>query len=348
MLLAAAERRLGKVLRVKADELVAAADTDFALLDEAGAVPGIAWKETPVATLLAGPTLLTPEIKVDRAITAQGQDVEKQVLTRLAAFVEAQKQKHLLPLIKMQESAADPAVPPVVRAVFAQLGDAGGVIARVDLDTALDALDKEQRHLLRKAGIDIGVLDIYHPGLLKPGAARWRSALSAACIAKPCLPLPQPGLTLILAGERPDQLGARIAGFRGFGEQMLRIDMAERMARTAHETIAKGEAFTHLSPQIVSLGLTEPSFLQMMRLAGFRAIEAPPEGGVNWAFRGRQKARAQDARGANARGPRKDAGGNRRTASKRNGEPRAAAAGATPAPANNAFAGLAELLGRNG
>src|SRR3546814_13722718 len=36
MLLAAAERRLGRILRVKADELLGAPDTDFALTDEAG------------------------------------------------------------------------------------------------------------------------------------------------------------------------------------------------------------------------------------------------------------------------------------------------------------------------
>jgi ATP-dependent RNA helicase SUPV3L1/SUV3 len=372
MLLAAADRRLGKVLRVKADELVAAADADFALLDEAGQNPGIAWGETPVATLLTGPSLLAPEIRLDRALLSLGQDVQKQVVARLAAWFEAQKQKHLLPLVKMAESAADPAVPPVVRAVFAQLADAGGVIARTELDSALGHLDKEQRHLLRKAGIDIGVLDIYHPGLLKPGAARWRSALLAARIAKPCLPLPQPGLTLIPAGEKPAQMGARIAGFRGFGEQMLRIDMAERMARTAHETIARNEPFTHGSPQIVSLGLSEAAFLQLMRLAGFRPVtpaaapipapeteggdatesaegtEAPPAApGANWAFRGRQKARPdRPQHGQQPRGAKP--GGNKRHPGKDGGQARAASAGSTPAPANNAFAGLAELLGRNG
>src|SRR3546814_5754832 len=66
---------------------------------------------------------------------------------------------------------------------------------------------------------------IYHPGLLKPGSARWRAALLAARLGKPCLPLPGPGLTLVPAGEKFDQMGARIAGFRGFGDQMLRIDM---------------------------------------------------------------------------------------------------------------------------
>ena len=375
MLLAAAERRLGKVLRVKADELVAAADTDFALLDVAGQAPGIAWGETPVATLLTGPTLLSPAIRLDSAVMALGQDVQKQIAQRLSTWVEAQKQKHILPLVKMQESAADPAVPAVVRAVFAQLADAGGVIARTELDPALVHLDKEQRHLLRKAGIDIGVLDIYHPGLLKPGAARWRSALLAARIAKPCLPLPTPGLTLIVAGERPDQMGARIAGFRGFGDQMLRIDMAERMARTAHETIAKNEAFTHVSPQIVSLGLTEDSFLQLMRLAGFRPIEvaapapaaeaaepteegaeaaAPAPAGPNWVFKGRQKPRSDRPQGGrpNNKGAADrngKPGGNRRSGGKDGGgSSRPASAGSSPAPVNNAFAGLADLLGRNG
>jgi len=336
LLLAAAERRLKRILQVKAEELVAASDADFALTDAAGQAPGIAWGEHPVAALLAGPGLLSPEIRLDRALLSLGQDMQKQVVTRLTAWADGQKEKHLVPLVKMIASSADPAVPAVVRAVFAQLADAGGIIDRADLDPALRHLDKDQRHLLRKAGIDIGVMDIYHPGLLKPGAARWRSALLAARKAKPCLPLPLPGLTLLPVGTREDQMGARIAGFRGFGEQMLRIDMAERMARAAHEAVAKGEPFTALSPQIVSLGLSEASFLQLMRQAGFRPVEAPEEGGANWAFKGRPRA-SQPPRG------------NRRPAPGGKPVPRPAAAPAPATPAaGNAFAGLAALLGRNG
>ena len=354
LLLAAAERRLGKVLRVKADELIGATDADFALLDEAGQEPRIGWSDTVVATLLAGPSLLAPEIRLDRAIVALEPDLQKQIASRLANWVEAQKQKHLLPLVKMAQSAEDPQVPPVVRAVFAQLADAGGVAPRTDLDSALGHLDKDQRHLLRRAGIDIGVLDLYHPGLLKPGAARWRSALLAARIGKPCLPLPGPGLTLIPAGEKFEQMGARIAGFRTFDEQMLRIDMAERMARTAHEAIAKEEAFTQLSPQIVSLGLSEAAFLVLMRAAGFRAVEGAEEGKPNWVFKGRQKARpprpaqpSNQAPGGKPRGER--AAGEKSGGRKpRSEEARAAAPRPAPAPVNNAFAGLAALLGRNG
>ena len=152
------------------------------------------------------------------------------------------------------------------------------------------------------------------------------------------------------------QMGARIAGFRGFGEQMLRIDMAERMARTAHETIAKNEPFTALSPQIVSLGLTEESFLQLMRAAGFRPVETPPPApvedgaeapapsGANWAFKGRQKARGDRPQAQRGRGPKPGGGGKARPKD----ATRPASSGATPAPANHAFAGLADLLGRNG
>jgi ATP-dependent RNA helicase SUPV3L1/SUV3 len=95
--------------------------------------------------------------------------------------------------------------------------------------------------------------------------------------------------------------------------------MAERMARAAHEAIAKGEPFTASSPQIVSLGLQEDAFLQLMRGAGFRPVEAAAEGAANWAFRGRSKPRR---RGRDAVAP--------------------------PPPANGAFAGLAALLGKNG
>ncbi len=333
ILLAAAERRLGRILRVKADELLNGEDSDFTLTDAAGQMPGIAWKGDPVASLLAGPVLLNPEIRLDRAILALGADVQKQVAVRLAAWVDAQKTKHLLPLLKMAESAVDPAVPAVVRAVFAQLADEGGVVARTELDAALAHVDKEQRHLLRRAGIDIGVLDIYHPGLLKPGSARWRSALASARIGKPCLPLPPAGATLLATENQVEQMGAQAAGFRGFGAQMLRVDMAERMARAAHEAIAKGEPFTALSPQIVSLGLLEPAFLLLMRAAGFRPVEGAAEGAANWAFKGRQKPR-----------PRPERRPERASEQGKSSQVRPQAA----APANNAFSGLADLLGRNG
>jgi len=359
MLLAAAERRLGKMLGMKAEELLAAEDAAFALDATPGAQPTILWNGAKVADLVAGASLTAPAVRLDRPLLALAQDIQKRVVDRLNGWIGVQKDKHLLPLVKMTESASDPAVPAVVRAVFAQLADAGGIAARTDMDAALGHLDKEQRSFLRKAGLTIGVLDIFHPGLLKPGAAMWRMALLAARSGKPMLPLPAAGAVLLTIEDRMAATGARVSGFRGFGAQYARIDMAERIARAAHEAIAKGEPFMATSTQVVSLGLSEQSFLQLMRAAGFRpiatkpvfapvaepvpegeaveggeAVETAPEAvapaGANWAFRGRPK---PQRRPEQAQSPQR-------------GKP-----GASAGPSgggSGAFADLAALLGRNG
>jgi ATP-dependent RNA helicase SUPV3L1/SUV3 len=350
MLLAAAERRLGKMLGTKAEELLAAEDGAFTLDATPGQVPAILWDGAPVATLVAGPSLLAPTIRIDRALLSLAQDIQKRIVDRLIAWMAAQQERHLLPLKKMAEAAVDPEMPPVVRAVFAQLADMGGIAARTELDAALAHVDKEQRTHLRKAGIMIGVLDIYHNGLLKPGAALWRMALLSARRDKPMLPLPPAGAVVLALADRTAEMGARIAGFRGFGPQQVRVDMAERMARAAHEAIGKGEPFTAASPQIVSLGLSEEGFLQLMRLSGFRPVTPPavaegeeaPAPGANWAFKGRQKPRPQEQQ--RGRHPQRKPQQGRHDRKADNAAPASA-----PAPsAGNAFAGLASLLGRNG
>ncbi len=341
MLLAAAEKRLGAILRVKADELLAAEDAAFLLTPGVADAPSLFWNGTAIATLHAGPTLIAPDILLDRALMDLGQDVQKRVTERLTAWMTAQKDRHVLPLVRMAAAAVDPETPPVVRAFFAQLADAGGISDRTDLDPALAQLDKTQRYQIRRAGITVGVLDIFHPGLLKPGAALWRTALISARRGTPMLPLPAAGATLLVIEEPPAQTGARLSGFRDFGGQHVRIDMAERMACAAHETIAKGEPFIAADPRIVSLGLQEPGFLALMRDAGFRAVEAA-EGAPNWVFRGRQKARQAE---------RPDRKGGKPARNRPDRKPETMAkAPATPAPspsAGSAFAGLAALLGRD-
>jgi len=198
----------------------------------------------------------------------------------------------------------------------------------------------------------IGVMDLYHPGLMKPAAAQWRMVLLSLKSGKPLVALPAPGLVLLqdkeasdggkadearkieeaakseepgkaeeaaegpqpaapAAASKPaeplDEIGARIAGFRKLGEAWLRIDMAERLARGAHEAIAAGKPYGADDPTIVSIGLNEASFLELMRQAGFRPVPDAAEGAPNWQFRGRPKPRPKFD------GPR-NRGGNRRPA----------------------------------
>jgi len=279
MLLAVAERRLGKMLMSKAELIIAAPDAEITLNASAGSSPRIVWQDIGVAVLAAGPNLLNPEIRVDKALCDLGQDVQKRISERLSRWMTQQYEKHLIPLVKMTEQAGQIETPAPVRAFLIQLAEAGGILARTELDDALALLDKDQRHIVRKAGITIGVLDIYHHGLLKPGAAMWRAALLSAQRGRPVLPLPAAGAVLLNMPEREAQMGARVAGFRGIGgDTQLRIDLIERVARGAHEAIAKNEPYEVTNPLVVSLGLSDEQFKTLMRNAGFRPVA--PKGGA--------------------------------------------------------------------
>ena len=289
MLLAAAERRLGGILARRADDLLAAPDKDFALAADEGEAPGIRWKDVHVATLCAGPSLLDPVIRLDAGILTMPVERQKAIAARLSAWLEQQKAHHLAPLLLMAAQSRNADMPASLRAVLAQLADAGGILPRTMLDDALGHLDKADRARLRKSGIVIGSLDVFHAALLKPGAARLRLVLLAARQGKPTARQPLPGATLLSPEKGAGEMGARLSGFRPFADQYLRIDIAERLARLAHEKIDRGEAFTSEDPQIVSLGLNGEAFGQLMRGAGFRPAPEPLKGEANWAFRGRRR-----------------------------------------------------------
>ncbi|MBU0793806.1 MAG: helicase, partial [Alphaproteobacteria bacterium] len=352
LLLAAAERRLGAHLNEMAQALLAVDDKAFTLASPPGGDAQIIWNGHPVATLKAGQRLLAPDMTLDAGLSSLVPEIQQGVRDRLGLWLKNQFERHIPALLKMEAGSTDAELPATVRAVLAQLADAGGIMPRNNLDEALGQVAKEDRTHLRKAGVVIGVMDLYHPGLMKPAAAQWRMALLSLKSAKPLVALPAPGLVLLqdkeaseggkadearkieeaAKSEEPgkaeeaaaesqpaapavaskpaeplDEIGARIAGFRKLGEAWLRIDMAERLARGAHEAIAAGKPYGADDPTIVSIGLNEASFLELMRQAGFRPVPDAAEGTPNWQFRGRPKPRAKfDA-------PR-NRGGNRRPA----------------------------------
>ena len=83
-----------------------------------------------------------------------------------------------------------------------------------------------------KAGLVIGTLDLFMPGLLKPRAAAARRALLNLGDG------PTDGAS-VLARTAP---GAALDhGYRPLGQQAVRIDLAERIARAAHDS-RKGRA----------------------------------------------------------------------------------------------------------
>ena len=171
---------------------------------------------------------------------------------------------------------------------MALLVDEGGIAAREKLAEPLAALDREQRRTVTGFGVRFGALDLFMPAALKPEAMRWRSALRAAAAGEPMAPLPSPS-TVVLDAP-PDGARARLArlGFRAAGPQMIRVDMAERLARHAHEVKAGKEGEIVDEALVTSLGLQPQAVARLMRDIGFH----PAESEAQWVWRGRGRRRS--------------------------------------------------------
>nr|WP_256837530.1 helicase-related protein [Sphingopyxis sp. KK2] len=187
LLLAAAEKHLRAEMARRAAALAEGDDGALSLISVAGEAPRIAWNGDVVATLAKGPTLVQPAILVEPALRRLEVPQVQAIVERLQRFVAAQLTRHAAPLAAMGEAAGDLFTPPRVRALLAALVDGGGFVARDRVDDQLAAMSPDERPLLRKIGLTIGSLDLFHPLLLKPEAVRWppgcspHSSPAAAC-----------------------------------------------------------------------------------------------------------------------------------------------------------------------
>jgi ATP-dependent RNA helicase SUPV3L1/SUV3 len=297
MLLATAERRLAGEYENRAAALVADTDAHFSLRTMAGTPVAICWRGHEVARLEAGKNLLSPRVKLDRRIDSVSQRGREAVVERLENWVRGQVERSLAPLRAAGRTAQDKAAPAPVRALLAMLVDEGGVVARDKVAGPLAALDRDQRRGVTALGVRIGALDLFMPAALKPEAMRWRSALRAAAAGRPMPALPSPSSVVILAGEEERAALGRL-GFRAAGPQMVRVDMAERIARRAHEAKAAGEGPLIDPALVTSLGLQPQAVGKLMRDLGFR--EAQSEAGWVWRGRGRPPPPPARRNGGNA------------------------------------------------
>jgi ATP-dependent RNA helicase SUPV3L1/SUV3 len=287
MLLATAERRLAGEYEQRAAALVADSDPHFSLRTEEEKPVAILWRGHEVAKLGPGKNLLSPRVQLDRRIDSVSQRGREAVIERLHDWIRKQVEQTLAPLRAAGSAAQDRMTPAPIRSVLALLVDEGGIVARDRLAEPLAALDREQRRAVTAFGVRIGALDLFMPAVLKPEAMRWRSALRAAAAGEPMAGLPAPSSVVLPAPADGGRLRLARLGFRAAGPQMIRVDMAERIARHAHEVKA-GKAGEVVDEALVtSLGLQPQAVAKLMRDIGFR----PNDGEAGWVWRGRGRRR---------------------------------------------------------
>jgi ATP-dependent RNA helicase SUPV3L1/SUV3 len=283
MLLATAERRLAGEYEKRAAALVADTDQHFSLRTEPDSPVAILWRGHEVAKLGPGKNLLSPRIHLDRRIDSVSPRGRDAVIERLQGWIRQQVERNLGPLRAAGSAARDPASPAAVRSVLAMLVDEGGIVARERVAQPLAALDRDQRRAVTAPGVRIGALDLFMPAVLKPEAMRWRSGLRAASAGEPMPALPPPSSVVLSAPAPPVRTALARLGFRSAGPQMIRVDMAERLARHAHEVRAGKDGRVVDEALVTSLGLQPQALARLMRDIGFR----PGAGDSGWVWRGR-------------------------------------------------------------
>lgn len=257
MLLSAAEKALPRILGDKAQALIAEG------LDSLTIAKGSIWQGSQQIGTIApktGSTRLKVTAGKDLSLLA---DSDRAALeTAIETWLEA-KSKALEPLAKMEAATRDPDAGSEARALLLTLIAGHGFISREK--AGLQHLPKEMRPFLRRLGVTFGALDIFSPLLLKPAP---RQLLHALGVDRRPL---QEAMIPVIEGK-----GKLPSGYRPAGKQFVRIDVAEKLLKAAHEARAKldpkgkQKRFRIDQALAISTGLTLDSFERLLGAAGFR------------------------------------------------------------------------------
>jgi len=263
MLLAAAEKALPRLLGERAEALTASGLEGVTL--EAGA---LRWQGRELARVSFGAGSLKPRIEPAREIATLPESARKTLGEAIESWL-AERMQALAPLAALIDASRDPAAGSEARALLLALIAGHGLATREDAGIA--HLPKEVRPFLRRIGVTFGALDIFTPALLKPAPRRLLAELGID-------PRPlEPAMLPVIAGTR------RLpAGYRHAGEQAIRIDLAEKIFRAAHEARAAGQKgdrrrrFPLDLALATSIGLAPDSVVRLLGQAGFRVHRARP------------------------------------------------------------------------
>ena len=265
MLLAAAEKALPRLLGERIDRLLASELADVTLSKGA-----ICWGRQVLAIVAPRDNPARPALKPSRDVAKLPDGKRKELMAALESWLAGQLAA-LEPLETLQEAARSPDTGSEGRALLLNLIAGHGFVTREK--AGIEHLPKEMRPVLRRIGVTFGALDIFAHSLLKPAPRRLLHALGVDR-----RPLEEAMLPVI-----PDRKQLP-AGYRHAGSQAIRLDLAEKILRKAHEmrTRAQEKAKDRRSKFAldlalpISIGLEPDNIVRLLGQAGFRIQRARP------------------------------------------------------------------------
>jgi ATP-dependent RNA helicase SUPV3L1/SUV3 len=193
------------------------------------------WRDTAIARLARGPSLLAPAIEVLPAELVEPAQRER-IRTRLVAWCAREIERRLPALFAARQ--AELAGP--LRGLIYQLTEALGTLSRAAVEPQLAALSAADRKRLGALGVRLGVECVYLKPLLKPAAMAFRALLFAVARG---LPPPRLGDLAKPSQLRDPALPIALyeaAGLRVLGGRAVRPDALERFAQLLRQLASDG------------------------------------------------------------------------------------------------------------
>jgi ATP-dependent RNA helicase SUPV3L1/SUV3 len=228
----------------------------------------LTWDGAIVARLVRGESALRPRVQMLDSEFLDGSQRER-LRQRLQRFVDDRIRTDLAPLFKAADTASASGA---LRGPLHRLSEALGVVA----GTAQETVAPDLRGQLKAMGVRAGRFALFMPTLLKPQALAMRARLWSLYQGVAVPDLPAPGLVSL--GQQPDWPAgfAEAMGWLQAGPVLLRLDIAERVARELGYETRRGPVI--LSPALSSRFSVKADILPaVLHRLGFRIL---PGGGL--------------------------------------------------------------------
>ena len=224
------------------------------------------WMDSPIAYLSKGKNYLNPklEIMVDEATDAESKEKLKSNLEeKLYSLISSE----LSDLVNLSKSKFKNNYS---RALCYQLFENNGVIKREKVHEMIKNIAKEDRLILRKAGIKIGRYHIFLPRMLKPAAVDLRVKLWKLYYDEDKkYVIPKSGLNFFKNETEKNNKFLLICGFENFNKFYIRVDILERLFIKILENTKDG-VFKIDSDMINLIGCSKENFYKLLDLMQYK------------------------------------------------------------------------------
>jgi ATP-dependent RNA helicase SUPV3L1/SUV3 len=194
---------------------------------------------------------------------------------RLEAFLAAEAGRRLAPLKRLEAAIAEGRIKGLARGLAYRLAEAGGVIARTEVEAEVRALSQAERRALKSLGVRFGAFSLFLPGLLD---ARARDFSAAFCGAEARHWRPPINQVSPLPVPAPPNKALAFRGLMTVGALAVPVEQLERLDALLRAAPRQGQGALLSDQAIEELGWTDQEAAAVLRGLGFTPTARPKAG----------------------------------------------------------------------